>query len=61
MDNMDVISRNTDEGYINLVDPRILAEETSQKDNLHLGKAMKSDHHEDLDSEYSRELSSTLI
>ena len=43
MDHMDMISRNSDNGSINLVDPRIPAAETSQKDNLHLGEAMKAD------------------
>ena len=43
MDHMYLISRNSDDGSINLVDPRILAEETSQKDNLHLEKSMKAD------------------
>ena len=47
MDHMDLISRNSDDGSINLADPRILTAETSQKDNLHLGKAMKSDDRED--------------
>ena len=44
---MDLISRNSDDGSINLADPRIIAAETSQKDNLHLGKAMKADDRED--------------
>ena len=47
MDHMDLISRNSDEGYINLEDPIILAAETSQKDNLHLVKAIKADDRED--------------
>ena len=47
MGHMDLISRNSDDGSINLADPRILAAETSQKDNLQLGKAMKADDHED--------------
>ena len=37
MDQMDLISCNSDDGSINLVDPRIIAAETSQKDNLHFG------------------------
>ena len=45
---MDLISRNSDDGSINLADPRILAAENSQKDNLHLRKAMKADDREDL-------------
>ena len=44
---MDLISHNSDDGSINLADPRILAAETYQKDNFHLGKAMKSDDRED--------------
>ena len=44
---MDLISRNSDDGSINLADPRIFAEETSQKDNFHLGEAMKADDRED--------------
>ena len=47
MDHMYMISRNSDDGPINLVDPIILAAETSYKDNFHLGKAMKSDDRED--------------
>ena len=43
-----MISRNSDNGSINLADPIFLAEETSQKDNPHSGEAVKSDHHEDL-------------
>ena len=46
MDHMNLISRNSDEGSINLSDPRILAAVTSQKDHLHLGKAMKADDRE---------------
>ena len=45
---MDLISRNSDDGSINLADPRNIAAENSQKDNLHLGKAMKADDREDL-------------
>ena len=47
MDHIDLISRNSDDGSINLGDPRILAAETSQKDNTHFGKAMKADDCED--------------
>ena len=43
MDRMDWISRNSDDGSIYPADPRILAAETSQKDNLHLVEAMKAD------------------
>ena len=48
MDHMDMISCKSDNGYINLADPIILAEETSQKNNLYLGEAMKVDDFEDL-------------
>ena len=44
---MDLISCNSDDGYINLADPRILAAENSQKDNLHLGEAMKANDRDD--------------
>ena len=44
---MDLISSNSDDGYINLADPKILAAETSQKDNVNLGEAMKADDRED--------------
>ena len=47
MAHMDLISRNSDDGSINLSDPRIIAEETYQKDNLRLGEAIKADDHED--------------
>ena len=43
---MDLISSNSDDGYINLTYPRIFAAETSQKDNIHLGEAMKTDDRE---------------
>ena len=44
---MYLISRNSDDGSINLVDPIIIASETSQKDNLHLCEAIKADDRED--------------
>ena len=44
---MDLISRNCDDGSINLADSRVLASETFQKDNIHLVEAMKADYHED--------------
>ena len=44
---MDLISCNSDDGPIKLADPIILVAETSQKYNLHLGKAIKSDDRED--------------
>ena len=47
MDHMDLISRNCDDISINIVDSMILTAETSQKDNLYLGKAMKADDSED--------------
>ena len=47
MDHMDLISRNFDDGDINLVESIILAAETSQKYNLHLVETMKYDDHED--------------
>ena len=47
MNNMDMISCNSDDGYIKLADPGIHAEENSQKDNLHLGEAIKADNRED--------------
>ena len=47
MDHMDLKSRNCDEKSSNLADPIILTAETSHKDNLPLGKAMKDDDSED--------------
>ena len=47
MDNMDLISWDYNDGYINFADPRILAAKTSQKDDLHFRKAMKSDDRKD--------------
>ena len=44
---MDLISCNYNDGYINFADPRIFAAKTSQKNNLHLRKAMKSDDRKD--------------
>ena len=43
---MDLISQNFDDGSIKLVDPRIISAETSQKDNLCLGEAMKTNYRE---------------
>ena len=40
---MDLISHNSDDGYINLPYPSIIAAETSQKDYYHLSEAMQSD------------------
>ena len=48
MDHMDLTSRNFDDISINLADPRIIAAETSQKENLHLGEAMKAYYRQDL-------------
>ena len=47
LDHMDLISRNFDDGSVNLADTRTLATESYHKDNLHLGKAMKADDCED--------------
>ena len=44
---MDLISRNSDDGSINLAYLRILTAETSQKDNLYLGETMKANDRED--------------
>ena len=46
MDHMDMISCNSDDVSINLADPIILEAETSQKDHLRLGEAMKADDRE---------------
>ena len=51
-----MISRNSDYGSINLSDPRILAAETFQKDNLHLGKSMKADDSEDFMKTMEKEI-----
>ena len=56
MDHIYLISRNSDDGSINLVDPRILAEETSQKDNLHLREAMKATDSEDFMTVMEKEI-----
>ena len=56
MDHMDLITRNSDDGSINLAYPRILAAESSQKDNLHLGKAMKADNREDFMKSTGKEI-----
>ena len=40
---MSQISRNSDDGFINLADPIIIAAKTSQKDNPNLEEAMKAD------------------
>ena len=47
MDHIYLISRNSDDESINLAEPMILAAKTSQKDNPHLGEAMKADYCED--------------
>ena len=54
MNHMDLISRNSDGGSIKLADPRIITTETSQKDNLCLGKSMKADDHEDFMKEMEK-------
>ena len=51
-----MISRNYDGGSINLADPRIIAIETYQKDNLHLGEVMKADDREDFMTVMEKEL-----
>ena len=56
MDHMCLICCNSDDGYINLVDPIILAAETSHKNNLHLGKAMKADDPEDFTKAMGKEI-----
>ena len=43
MDHMEMISCNFDGRPINLAYQRIIAAETSQKDNVYLGKAMKAE------------------
>ena len=53
---MDMISHNFGEGSINLVEPIILAAETSQEDNLHQGKAMKDDYHKDFTKATEKEI-----
>ena len=47
MEHMNLISCNSDDGSINIVDPRILVAEKAQKDNLYLGEAMRADGGED--------------
>ena len=42
MDHMYLIGHNFDDGSINLADPTVLAAETSQKNNLNFGRAMKA-------------------
>ena len=46
-DHTDIISRNSDDGSVNLAETTILEAETSQKDDLHLGETMISNDHED--------------
>ena len=53
---MDLISRNSDEGYINLKDPRIISGETYQKYNLHLVKSTKADDCKDFTKEMEKEI-----
>ena len=59
MDHMDLISGNSDDGSINFADRRILAAETSQKDNLHLGEAIKADVLEDIMKATGKEIKKT--
>ena len=56
MDHMDLISHNSDYGSINLSDPKILAAETSWKNNLRLGEAMKADDCEDFMTVMEKEI-----
>ena len=56
MDHMDLISRNSGDRYINHSDPIILAAETSQKNNLHLGEAIKSDDRKDFIKAVEKEI-----
>ena len=56
MDHMDMISHNSDYGYINLADPIILASGTSQKDHLRLVEAMKADYCEDFMKAMEKEI-----
>ena len=56
MDYIDMISHNSDDRSINLADPVILAAETSQKDNLHLGEATKVNNCEDLMKSMEKEI-----
>ena len=56
MDHMDLVNINSDDRSINLADPRIIAAETFQKDNLHLGEAMKADDCEDFMKAMEKEM-----
>ena len=56
MDHMYLISRNADEGSINLVYPRIIAAETPHKYHLRLVEAMKSDDGEDFITVMEKEI-----
>ena len=51
-----MISRNSDDGYITLANPSIFAAENSQKDNLHLGEAMKTYDREDFMKAMEKEI-----
>ena len=51
-----MISRKYDGRYIKLADPRIIGAETSQKDNIHLGEAMKYDDREDFMKTIEKEI-----
>ena len=53
---MDLISCNSDDGSINLVEPIIIAVETSQKYNIHLGKVIKADDREDFMKAMEKEI-----
>ena len=56
MDHMNLISRNYDDRFINLTYPIIHAAETSQKDNLHLDKAMIADNCENFKKLMEKEI-----
>ena len=56
MDHMDLISRNSDDGSMNLAGPIILASKTSQKDNPDLGEALKADDCEDFMKSMEKEI-----
>ena len=56
MEHMDLICRNYDGVPINLAYPIMFATETSQKDNLYLGVAMKSEDCEDFMKSMEKEM-----
>ena len=56
MDHIDLISYNSDYGSINLAQPRIISEESSQKDSLHFGESIKTDDSEDFMTVMEKEI-----